>query len=620
MRAPLRRQLGASLVEVLVAIALTGLVLPTLAVAILTSSAARPAAEQRVQALSLEREALEAVRVAREASWTNVATSGTYHPARSGNTWGLVSGSETIGSLTRQIVIFDVQRNAGGQIVSGGGTVDASTKYVTVAISWTKPYPGSVSTNTYLSRWRSEASWTQTSVSDFSAGTLGNTVVTNNSGGEVELGNGNSSVTWATPIQAGSYNLSGTTNAPGVYVDGSTNRAYILNGSGMNIIDVTNPASPSLLGTFASSNVLNGVYVSGNYAYLASANNTGELTIVNVSNPASPAQAGILNLGDTADATSVFVSGSYAYIGKVFSSAGGSAEFYIVNVTNPASPTVAGSLDLTATVNAVSVSGNYAYLATAVTTAELTVVNVANKSTPTFAGTYNSAGTVAATDVFAGQTYVYLTELSNGSGPEFLILNASNPASISLVGSYEAGANVSSVYVVGTEAFLATAIKKGQFTVLDISTPSTPVVEGSVSQSTNNSVFVVNNIAYLASTNTSAELIIMQGSTVVGGKNATGTYTSPTFDAGAAAGFNYLAFSTLQPSGTSVTIQIATNNDNATWNYVGPDGTAFSQYATSSAIPLNKINGRYFRYLATLNTSSKNVTPDLLDVALTYSP
>jgi hypothetical protein len=331
-------------------------------------------------------------------------------------------------------------------------------------------------------------------------------------------------------------------------------------------------------------------------------------------------QAGILNLGDTADATSVFVSGSYAYVGKVFSSAGTSYEFYIINVSNPASPTVSGSLNLAATVNSVYVSGNYAYLATSVTTAELTVVNVTNKSAPTIAGTYDSAGTVGATDVFVGPTYVYLTELSNTSGPEFYVLDASNLASISLVGSYEAGANINGVYVVGSEAFLATAINKAQFTVLDLSTPSAPVVEGTNSQSADNDIFVTNNTAYIASTSNTAELTIMQGSAVVGGKSASGTYTSQTFDAGSTVGFNYFNFTDSVPTGTAITFQIAANNDNATWNYVGPDGTAFTNYTAPGAIPFTLSGLRYLRWQASLSTTNKNISPVISDVTVTYSP
>ncbi len=51
------------------------------------------------------------------------------------------------------------------------------------------------------------------------------------------------------------------------------------------------------------------------------------------------------------------------------------------------------------------------------------------------------------------------------------------------------------------------------------------------------------------------------------------------------------------PSPDAVHVQIATNNDNATWNFVGPDGTS-NTYFTATNVPLPSIlNGkRYLRY------------------------
>lgn len=620
MKKGLQRQIGASLAEVLVAIALTGIMLPAFAEAVLTSEAARPAAAQRLQALSLEREATEAVRVAREAGWSNVSTDGTYHPVISGNTWTLVSGSEVVNNFTRQIVISSIQRNSSGVIVASGGTVDPSTKYVVVTISWTRPVASSVSTSTYLSRWQNNTAWVQTTQADFNAGTLNNVSVTNTSGGEVQLIGGSSGTSWATPAQAGTYNASGTTDATDVYVDSATSRAYLTDSTFLYIIDVSNSASPTLLGSINTSNQLNGVMVSGNYAYLASANNTGELTIINVTNPAAPTTASTFNLGDTADANCVYVSGTTAYVGKVASSTSGINEFYIVNVTTPTAPTLTGSLNLSGNVNSITVSGSYAYLATAITTAELTIVNISNPASPTQAGVYNSAGTAAASDVYKGSIYLYMTELNNTGGPEFFILDVSNPASVSLVGSYEMGADINGVRTVGSEAFLATAANGNQFAVLDMSTVSAPVLEGSSNQSTNNDIFVVNNLAYLASTSNNSELVIMQPTATQGGQASSGTYESPTFDAGAVVGFNALSFTTTLPTGTTITFQIATNNDNATWNYVGPDGTAFSSYSSPGAIPLNKASARYFRYKAALDTPNKANLPLISDVTVNYSP
>jgi len=188
-------QVGATLVEVLVAIGLLGIMIPALTTALVTSYNSRPTATQKLSAISIMHQDSEALRVVREADWNNISTNGTYHPVISGNTWTLASGSSTANDFTDQIVISDVQRDSSGNIVTSGGTVDPSTKLATITVSWTRPNNASVSNDIYLTRWQNETSWSQTSVSDFSADTLVNTSVTNTAGGEVQLTPGQSSGT-----------------------------------------------------------------------------------------------------------------------------------------------------------------------------------------------------------------------------------------------------------------------------------------------------------------------------------------------------------------------------------------------------------------------------------------
>jgi hypothetical protein len=75
-----------------------------------------------------------------------------------------------------------------------------------------------------------------------------------------------------------------------------------------------------------------------------------------------------------------------------------------------------------------------------------------------------------------------------------------------------------------------------------------------------------------------------------------------------------------QPAGTTVQFQIATNNDNATWNFVGPDGTGGTYFsAANSTIPASLSNKRYLRYKAYLASDDQTVTPRIDDVAIGYA-
>lgn len=77
-----------------------------------------------------------------------------------------------------------------------------------------------------------------------------------------------------------------------------------------------------------------------------------------------------------------------------------------------------------------------------------------------------------------------------------------------------------------------------------------------------------------------------------------------------------------QPPGAgsdSLRMQLATNNDNATWNFVGPDGTASSFYALAdTAIFAGQSGSRYLRYQVFMQTADELVTPVLEQVKVDF--
>lgn len=106
----------------------------------------------------------------------------------------------------------------------------------------------------------------------------------------------------------------------------------------------------------------------------------------------------------------------------------------------------------------------------------------------------------------------------------------------------------------------------------------------------------------------------------VGGKYASMSQEwliSRTFDFGTAntAFFNLEWLPTSQPLPTgpnSLKFQMAANNDNAAWNFLGPDGTGGTYYTASNTLLNSLHNGsRYLRYKANLFTEDENYTPSL---------
>jgi len=75
-----------------------------------------------------------------------------------------------------------------------------------------------------------------------------------------------------------------------------------------------------------------------------------------------------------------------------------------------------------------------------------------------------------------------------------------------------------------------------------------------------------------------------------------------------------------EPIGTTLRFQIASNNDNATWNFVGPGGSGSAYYTTSGeTIFSGHANNRYIRYKAFMSTTDETVTPYLDDISIEFN-
>ncbi len=103
-----------------------------------------------------------------------------------------------------------------------------------------------------------------------------------------------------------------------------------------------------------------------------------------------------------------------------------------------------------------------------------------------------------------------------------------------------------------------------------------------------------------------------------------GVLTSSTFDTGSASNFHNIIWQPqAQPLETgldSARFQIATNNDKATWNFLGPDGTSGTFYTLADTNVNSLHNGdRYLRYRVFLQTADVAFTPTVADAAFTFT-
>ncbi|MFA6520908.1 MAG: prepilin-type N-terminal cleavage/methylation domain-containing protein [Candidatus Gracilibacteria bacterium] len=415
---------GFSLIEIILAAGLFALLATGIFGALIYGEESPSTFGRRVQAVFLADEGLEAVRNIRDSAYVNL-TDGAHGLAVSGGQWAF-SGTQDINDIfTRQVQI---------------AAVGTKRKMVTSTVTWNQneQRAGSTSLVTYLTNW-------------------------------MAAGHGN----WALPQQVSSLNL--LTNANGLKIKYANNYAYIIrNGNGNNfyVIDLTNLAAPTVVGSINLTGVPVNIDISGNYAYITTNGNSEELQIVNISNPVAPALVGIFNAPGNADGSGVFVNGTTVYSLRVSSA---NDEFIVINASNPAAPTSLGSLDLGADANEIVVLGSYAYIASADNSQEIQVVNISNPASMSIVGSLNITGNTNATTIDGFSNIVAL-----GRGSNVYIVDVTNPLVPATLGSIAVSDGLNDLVFDANSDYVFLAKDNGtqEFQVLDISTPAAPVSVG----------------------------------------------------------------------------------------------------------------------------------------------
>ncbi len=310
--------------------------------------------------------------------------------------------------------------------------------------------------------------------------------------------------------------LSGTT---AVAVSGSYAYTTAYYAGELTAVNISNPVAPVIAGSTPSvASLENGstVNISGNYAFVASKNRnastssnddgtTGNsLTVVNISNPASPTIVGSVHDSSRLfGAYGIAVSGHYAFVasqgllsGQPTAPDKSAGSFSVIdlnnlsagvvaNIDNASLPAPWAGKNLLQHATAVAISGNYAYV-TAFYSARLTIFNISNPLAPTIVTSIADWTHLAYNaDVALQGNYAYVADQTSGSGVQFAVVNVSNPAKPSVVGSLSSSllAGAYRVRVRGSFAYLAGS-SVATIAAIDISNPARPRIAGSVTDST----------------------------------------------------------------------------------------------------------------------------------------
>jgi len=229
---------------------------------------------------------------------------------------------------------------------------------------------------------------------------------------------------------------------------------------------------------------LNAVDVINDYAFTANNETSNNLKIFNISNPTSPSVIASVSLpGMTVGiARSIFYYNNNVYIGTQYlaclsCSPQQNNEFHVFDVSNPASPVWRGSFKVNHNINSIVVRNNYAYLATSDNNGEIRIYDISDPANISLTGLFNAPGNENGESLFLLGNKLYLgRDRTPAARKDFYILDISNPASPTELGSKNLGLNpntvVVGVVVKGNLAFLALDNPTSGLQILNISNPS----------------------------------------------------------------------------------------------------------------------------------------------------
>jgi hypothetical protein len=193
--------------------------------------------------------------------------------------------------------------------------------------------------------------------------------------------------------------LLGTIETPGYALDVelSGQTAYVADFSGFRIIDISRPNAPEIVGSLTALGLPRDLAVVGNLVYVADLDG---LKIIDVSLPTAPQVLGAV--ATPGPAYGVAADGTLAYVADV------EAGLHVVDVANPAAPVVVGTVAMPGGAYDVEVIGNFAYVADGFDTEHscLQVVDVSVPTAPRLAGQWDASGSVYAVALEGGRVFV----------------------------------------------------------------------------------------------------------------------------------------------------------------------------------------------------------------------
>ena len=264
-------------------------------------------------------------------------------------------------------------------------------------------------------------------------------------------------------------------------IDTARNIALIGNGETLQVLDISNPSSLSMIGEARLEGNPQGIVVAGNYAYVVT---LSYFIVVDLADPKIPREVAsvFLSIGNM---RSLALSANHVYLASV----GG---LLIFDVSNPRQPVYRAHYDYDKiNVTDVAVWGSYALCLAEYyklpgdqqTTYGVEMIDVSQPTAPTLAGRLDLGKDYMPRDIdvsAAGYAYVCQSTERNNAGRLTVVDVATDPQKPSEVGRYATTGNgMAGIALAGNYAYLLLNWPR-RLTVLNISSPQAPLLIGDV--------------------------------------------------------------------------------------------------------------------------------------------
>ncbi|MEQ1849247.1 MAG: hypothetical protein ABL890_01515 [Candidatus Peribacteraceae bacterium] len=220
----------------------------------------------------------------------------------------------------------------------------------------------------------------------------------------------------STPVLQGGVELAGSVHS--LHVAGRY--AYVPAGgasSTLNIIDVSDPKLPKVVGTYSPGTLMNDIYVRDGHAYVGLPGYP-QTHVISVKNPNQPRIVTTLGAVTDPGPVELDVSGRYAYLAIDDSIGFATFALQISDISNPAAPVNLDSWSFGARVTSISVAGQYA--AVSLISGEVHILDISNPHDIRYRMKFTAANQVNRVRFHGKQLYLGLASVA---GLDFVIMN-----------------------------------------------------------------------------------------------------------------------------------------------------------------------------------------------------